>query len=208
VEGRRQVQVAAARPRCPTCSSPSRRHTQTFFPSARRLTAAAPLSQSRAAVTTCAAAASCPSLVGGAIEVRRHNPGGVPPPCRRGREGAAAARSKRELLSRQVRGCAAGQTGCVVQHVESWLQEALPAAQRRGLLLRRRRGRCLRPLPCVVRALHEPALQGLSPNLLALVTERANVCKSLHLPAQSDSTTSSPASVARRRKSSRTHCHS
>ena len=42
----------------------------TLPPSARRPTAAAPLSQSRAAVTTCAAAASCPSLVGGAIEDR------------------------------------------------------------------------------------------------------------------------------------------
>ena len=39
------------------------------------------------------------------------------------REGAGAARSTRELLSRQVRGRAAGQTGGVVHHVESWLQE-------------------------------------------------------------------------------------
>ena len=46
------------------------------------------------------------------------------------------------------------------------------------------------------------------PNLLALLTERPNVCKSLHLPAQSGGTTSSPASAARRRTSTGTHCRS
>ena len=43
------------------------------------------------------------------------------------------------------------------------------------------------------------------PNLQALVTGRPNVYKSLHLPAQSSGTTLSPASAARRRKSTRTH---
>ena len=46
------------------------------------------------------------------------------------------------------------------------------------------------------------------PKLLAFVIERPNVCKSLNLPAQSGSTTSTPASAATRRKSTGTHCRS